>query len=306
MGATEWLGSPVALITAAAFGALWGSFLNVVIARLPLGQSIVQPGSHCFSCGHAVRPWDNVPIVSYLVLRGRCRHCGVRFSPRYLLIEALTAVMSAAVYWKFVAAAPEQMPVAVRMASYAVYFAFVGVLIALSVIDLDTKRLPDVITLPAIPVLFLGAFGAHAAPWLDRLIGLAAGYLLVRIVADVYYYVRGREGLGLGDGKLLAVVGAVLGWRAIPAVIFMASFTGILVSVPLLLARHRSPRPPPDPAATPAATPPGSDAGAPEPEPPSIRHTEVPFGPFLSASAIVVLLAGDSLWRWLLARLDAW
>lgn len=290
MGATPWLASPVAVITAAAFGAVWGSFFNVCIARIPRGLSVVTPPSHCFGCGARVRPWDNVPLLSYLLLRGRCRSCGARFSPRYLLVEILAALLSALVFWKFVALDPA-LPLGVRAARYAVYFALTGVLLVLSFIDLDTKRLPDVITLPAIPVLFLGAFGAQDVPWLERAIGLAAGYLLVRIIADGYYYLTGREGLGLGDGKLLAVVGAVLGWRAIPVVIFLASFVGIAVSVPILLARRGAPAPPAE----------GADAA--EDAPPPVRHTEVPFGPFLSLSAVVYLFTRDALWDWLLSAL---
>ena len=126
-----------------------------------------------------------------------------------------------------------------RLARFAVGFAFTGVLIVLSFIDLDTKRLPDVITLPSIPVFFLAGFATGDVPWLDRLIGAAAGYLVVRIIADGYYYLTGREGLGLGDGKLLAVIGALLGWRALPVVIFAASFVGVLVSIPILLVQRR-------------------------------------------------------------------
>jgi leader peptidase (prepilin peptidase)/N-methyltransferase len=277
VGATAFLTSPVAVITAAGFGALWGSFFNVCIARIPRGESIVRPPSHCFSCGVEVKPYDNVPILSYLWLRGRCRHCGARFSPRYLMVEALTAALSALVYWKFVAAAAPEVALGVRAARYAVDFAFVGVMIVLSFIDLDTKRLPDIITLPATAVLFLAGFGAQQVPWVERAIGAAAGYLLVRLISDAYYYLRGREGLGLGDGKLLAVVGAVLGWRAIPVTIFLGSFVGILVTVPLLLLRRRR-------------------RGAAEGDE-GVRYTEVPFGPYLSLSAVVYLLAGDVIWE---------
>src|SRR5688572_19439037 len=270
-------------MTAAVFGTLWGSFFNVCIARIPLGQSVVRPPSHCFSCGKTVKAWDNIPILSYLLLRGRCRFCGVQFSPRYLLVELLTGLLSALICWKFVLDAPA-LELGVRAARYALYFGFTGVLVVLSFIDLDTKRLPDIITLPSIPIFFLAGFAAHDVPWLERAIGAAAGYLLVRIIADGYYYLTGREGLGLGDGKLLAVVGAVLGWRAIPFTIFVASFLGIAVSVPVLLHQRRH-QPPPPPEPEPAER---SAEGDPPPEVlPPVRRTEVPFGPFLSLSAIV-------------------
>jgi leader peptidase (prepilin peptidase)/N-methyltransferase len=299
VGDPSWLSSPALLITAGVFGTLLGSFFNVCIARVPRGESVVRPASHCFSCGRTVKPWDNIPILSYLLLRGRCRFCGVKFSPRYLLVEALTGLLSALICWKFVVAEAGLDP-AVRVARFALYFGFTGVLLVLSFIDLDTKRLPDIITLPSIPIFFLAAFAAHQVPWLQRLIGAAVGYLLVRVIADAYYYLTGREGLGLGDGKLLAVVGAVLGWRAIPFTVFLASFLGIAVSVPVLLSQRRAAPPPavPDPE-------PRAPEGDPPPEVlPPVRRTEVPFGPFLSLSAFVYLMVGDSLWEWLVDKLS--
>ncbi len=233
-----------------------------------------------------MRAWDNLPVLSYFLLRGRCRSCGVAFSPRYALVEALTGVISAVMFWTFVARAPG-VPDEIRLGRYLVYFTFAGVLIVLSFIDLDTKRLPDVITLPSTPILFFATFAAHDVPWQERAIGAVAGYLAVRVISDVYYYVRKREGLGLGDGKLLAVIGAVLGWRALPVVIFLGSFTGIVVTVPLLLWARRRAR--------------GhggeSAAGAPDgrPEGTAVRHTEVPFGPFLSLSALIYLLGAQPL-----------
>jgi leader peptidase (prepilin peptidase)/N-methyltransferase len=275
-----WLSSPAAVAAAGVFGTLWGSFFNVCIARVPRGESVVRPPSHCLSCGRTVRPLDNIPILSYLLLRGRCRFCGARFSARYLLVELLAGALSALLFWQLVATAPG-VAVEVRLARYALYFTFVGVLLVLSFIDLDTKSLPDIITLPAALVLFFAAFGAHDVPWLPRLIGMVAGYLVVRLISDGYYYLTGREGLGIGDGKLLAVVGAVLGWRAIPVVIFLASFIGIFVSVPILIIQRRR-------------------AGqATE----SVRHTQVPFGPFLSLSAVVYLLFGQALWARLVVLL---
>jgi leader peptidase (prepilin peptidase)/N-methyltransferase len=288
-----WLTSPAALVVAGVFGALWGSFFNVCIARVPRGESVVRPASHCFSCGKTVRAWDNIPLVSYLLLRGRCRFCGARFSVRYFLVEALVAGLSALVYWRFVVAVPEGLDAGVRVARYVLYFTFTGVLVVLSFIDLDTKRLPDVITLPAIPILFVAAFAAHASSWQARGLGVIAGYGLVRVIADGYYYLTGREGLGLGDGKLLAVIGAVLGWKAVLAVIFMGSFLGIAVSVPLLIASRVS-RPPPAPS------PPSPESDL---EAPSLRHTQVPFGPFLSLSAVIYLLCGDAAWNWMIERL---
>jgi leader peptidase (prepilin peptidase)/N-methyltransferase len=195
-----------------------------------------------------------------------------------MLVELLAAALSLLVWWQFVARAPELAP-GIRSARYALGFGFAGVLLVLSFIDLDTKRLPDSITLPSIAVFFLAGFGAQMVPWHERAIGAAAGYLAVRIIADGYYYLTGREGLGLGDGKLLAVVGATLGWRSLPVVVFGASLLGIAVAVPaLLLARRRA-------------------SAAVGPDVPPVRRTEVPFGPFLSLSALIYLFVGDVIWR---------
>jgi leader peptidase (prepilin peptidase)/N-methyltransferase len=299
------LASQAGVVAAGVFGALWGSFYNVCIARIPRGLSVIRPGSHCFACQAPVRPLDNIPILSYFVLRGRCRSCGVRFSPRYAAVEALTAGLSALLYWQFVVADAASPP-ALRLARYALAFAFTSVLLVLSFIDLDTKRLPDIITLPAIPVFFLAGFGTGDVSWLDRLIGGAAGYLAVRIISDGYYYITGREGLGLGDGKLLAVIGVVLGWRALPVVVFSASFIGVLVSVPILLVqRRRQGQADPVPESSPAAQTPAAAAPTPESDVPvaSIRRAEVPFGPFLALSGFVYLLVGPRIWEWFAGRL---
>ena len=279
-----------ATLAAAGLGALWGSFLNVCIVRIPRGMSVVRPASHCFACGKLVWARDNIPILSYLLLRGRCRHCGARFSPRYALVEAVAAALAALIFWTFVVDAPGE-PLGVRAARFATYFAFAAVLLVLSFIDLDTKRLPDVITLPAIGVFFLAGFAVHDVSWSERAIGAAAGYLLVRIVADGYYYATGREGLGLGDGKLLAIMGALFGWKAIPAIVLLASLAGILVSVPVLVLRRRRE------AAVGSAVPPSPA------EPASIRKAEVPFGPFLAASALAYLFLGKLAWAALMRML---
>jgi leader peptidase (prepilin peptidase) / N-methyltransferase len=281
-----------ATLAAAGFGALWGSFLNVCIVRVPAGLSVVRPASHCFACGARVWARDNIPILSYFLLRGRCRHCGAKFSPRYALVEALMAAFSALIFWTFVVGSPGE-PLGVRVAHFATFFAFTAVLLVLAFIDLDTKRLPDVITLPAIAVFFLAGFSLHDVVWWERAIGAAAGYLLVRLIADGYYYLTGREGLGLGDGKLLAVMGALLGWRAIPAIVFLASMVGILVSVPVLLLRRRQ-------VAAEPAVPPAGEAPTSVAPPVSLRRTEVPFGPFLAASALVYLFFGKPAWALLL------
>ncbi len=220
-----------------------------------------------------MRAADNIPILSYLLLRGRCRSCRAPISARYPLVEALAALLAAALWWKFVAADPSQAA-GVRLARFACYFAFGGVLLVLAFIDLATKLLPDVITLPAIPIFYLSAFGAHGADWQGRLIGAVGGYLFFRLIADFYYYVLKREGLGLGDGKLLAVIGAVLGWRALPFVVFVGAIVGALVSLPIAVWQRRR---------------------QPEVEAEPLRRVQIPFGPFLALAALIYLFGGREL-----------
>jgi leader peptidase (prepilin peptidase) / N-methyltransferase len=272
--------SPLAVVAAAIFGAVWGSFFNVCIARVPAGQSVVRPGSRCDACGAPVRALDNVPIVSYFWLRGRCRVCAAPFSLQTPLVEALGALLAAALWWRFVAADPTGV-LAIKLARFAYYFAFSGILVVLSFIDLATLLLPDVITLPAIAVFFLASFGVHEAPWLARVIGGGAGYLLVRLIADFYLRVLKREGLGLGDGKLLALLGVALGWKALPFVVFTGSVLGSLISLPIVIATRRR-----------------------QPDGGSLRDVQVPFGPFLALGALVYVFGGHAL---LLAIADgAW
>jgi leader peptidase (prepilin peptidase)/N-methyltransferase len=265
-----WLASPFAVAAAAIFGAIWGSFFNVCIARIPAGQSIVRPGSRCGACGVPVRALDNVPVLSYLWLRGRCRACAAPFSVRYPLVELLSALLAAALWWKCVALDPDGV-VAIRLARFAFDFAFAGVLVVLSFIDLATLLLPDVITLPGIAVFFLAGFGVHEASWLARLIGAGAGYLFIFLIAELYYRVLDREGLGLGDAKLLALIGAACGWKALPVVVFAGSTLGTLISIPVLLATRRR----------------RADQ--------SLRDVQVPFGPFLALGALVYLFAGRTI-----------
>jgi leader peptidase (prepilin peptidase)/N-methyltransferase len=266
--------SPFATALAAAFGAAWGSFFNVCIARIPAGLSIVRPGSRCGSCGTPIRPFDNVPILSYVLLRGRCRACKQPFSARYPLVEALAAILAAGLWIVFVSGDPGEV-LAVRIARFAVYFAFAGVLIVLSFIDLATMRLPDIITLPAIPIFFLSGFATHDVPWLHRLIGAVAGYLFLRIISDFYFYVLKREGLGLGDAKLLALIGALLGWRSLLFVLAVGGFAGSLISIPIVLWTRRNRA--------------GAESGE------SLRHTQIPFGPFLAGAALAYVFLGPRL-----------
>jgi leader peptidase (prepilin peptidase)/N-methyltransferase len=266
-----WLSSPFAVTVAAIFGAIWGSFFNVCIARVPEKQSVVSPGSRCGGCGAPVRAFDNVPVLSYLWLRGRCRACGAHFSARYPLVELMGALLAAALWWRFVADDPGGV-LGIRLARFAYYFAFAGVLVVLSFIDLATLLLPDAITRPGVLLFFLAGFGVHEVSWLDRLIGGVAGYAVIYGIGELYYRLLDREGLGLGDAKLLALIGVALGWKALPLVVFAGSISGSLISIPVLLVKRRRREP--------------SE---------SLREVQIPFGPFLALGALVYLFAGRAL-----------
>jgi leader peptidase (prepilin peptidase)/N-methyltransferase len=226
------------IVVAALYGALIGSFLNVVIHRYPREESVVFPASHCPHCDARIRAWDNVPLLSYLFLLGRCRACGAPISVRYPLVELATALFSVAVVLR----------VGLSLASVLVFLAIAGT-IALIYIDAEIQILPDVIDLPGIAIgvgigaLELGtrARGLTLATSLaDSLIGAAAGGGVLLLVAMVYKLVRGIDGMGLGDVKMLAMIGSVMGWRSVLGVLLLASLSGMLVGLGILVVGRRS------------------------------------------------------------------
>ena len=230
--------SPAALIAAFVLGTLWGSFANVCIYRWPAGLSVVAPGSRCGVCGKPVRWYDNVPILSWLWLRGRCRDCQTQFSARYMLVEALTGLLFAVTWWFAVDARATLEPLDLRLLRFAIGATFVFVMVVILFIDLDHMLILDRVTLPSM-VLFYGL--AQLLPeraWEDGVVGAAVGLALARVVADLFTLATGREGLGLGDGKLLAVVGALLGWKGPMVSLFLGAMLGVVVQVPMLLARR--------------------------------------------------------------------
>lgn len=256
-----------AVLAIGAFGTLVGSFLNVVIYRVPLGRSIVSPPSACGSCGHAVRPYDNIPLVSWLVLRGRCRDCAAPISVRYPLVELGVAVFFGVTAWRFATdllAAGDGWAIAAAIVQLVAYLYFAAVSVALALIDLDTHRLPNAIVLPSFVVLG-GLFAAAAAMTGDfgslvtALVGaiaLAGLYMLPALI---------RPGaMGMGDVKLAGVIGLALGWLGVPELLvgaFAGVFLGGIFAVGLLLAGRA-------------------------------RRTAVPYGPWLLAGAWVGILAG--------------
>lgn len=274
-------------------GLLWGSFANVCIYRMPPtdefpnGRSVVTPGSHCFACKAPVRWYDNVPLLSYLWLRGRCRNCKTRFSARYLLVEALTGALFGLAWWFKIV--PEfTIPFSDRLIHFAITAAFCVVMVVIAFIDLDTKLIFNKVTIPSI-VVFYGLSLLWPDPdrhWYDGLIGGAIGYGVPWLIGEIYFRITDREGLGLGDSTMLALVGALLGWKGVVASLFGGSMIGSVVGIAAIgIARSRKRSgAPPEVAAEP---PPDGEAA----EEPSMMKTELPFGPFLAAAALLYLFA---------------
>jgi leader peptidase (prepilin peptidase) / N-methyltransferase len=217
---------PFSVLFAAVFGAVIGSFLNVCIHRLPRGRSVTAPASACPNCGHELSWFENIPIVSWLLLRGRCRQCRAPISIRYPIIELITAAMFAAGWWYY----DDPWLLASRLV-------FGCALIVLFAIDLEHQLLPNVITLPGIVVGF--GFSLMTEPgWVASLIGVLAGGGVLFAVAEAYYRIRHEEGLGMGDVKMLAMVGAFLGWKLTLVTLMMASLCGSLVGVAMIVSRR--------------------------------------------------------------------
>ena len=240
-------------------GAVIGSFLNVCIHRLPAGESVVYPPSHCPGCGVRIRSRDNIPLLSYVLLRGRCRSCGAAISVRYPAVEALSGALLVLLLYRF-GLSP----------ALGVYAAFVAALIVVSFIDLDHQIIPDVISLPGIVVGLVASALGQGPPLLDSLLGALIGGGMLYAVAVGYHAFTGREGMGGGDIKLLAMIGAFLGWRGVLLSLIIGSFTGAVVGISLILARRTDSRVP------------------------------IPFGPFLALGALCALAFGDRLIAWYL------
>jgi len=259
------------------FGLLCGSFANVVVWRLPRGESVVQPGSHCPKCDAAVAWYDNIPLLSYAVLRGRCRSCGASISARYPLVEAASGAL-------FIVAA-----LLYGVGAQAVFAAtLLWGLLVLSLIDLAHFRLPNalvamlaavglvgavlaqVFDVPLVPLMGMSARGPLSEPLVAALVGAAAAGGISFAVAEAYALLRKRQGFGMGDVKLLGVLGLFLGLYA-----FMALFVGSLAGSIYAIARAR-----------------GTAAGLP--------GTKLPFGAFLSLGTLVCLLVGQPVWTWYL------
>jgi len=236
-------------IFVALFGALVGSFLNVVIVRLPEeGGSVVFPASHCPVCKKAIAWYDNIPLVSFLLLRGRCRQCQARISRRYPLVEGAMALLALALYQHF--GLTLLLPI---------YFLFCAALLVVIFIDLEHQIIPDVISLPGIVLGFALSFVNPFVTWQDAGLGIVFGGGSFYLVALVYYLLTKREGMGGGDIKLLAMIGAFLGWQSLPFVVFGSSLLGVVAGVWAMLEQRKG------------------------------GKTVIPYGPFLAIAALLYL-----------------
>lgn len=240
-------------------GAIVGSFLNVCIFRLPKEESIVWPGSHCPHCNKPINFYDNIPLVSYLLLKGRCRYCEGSISIQYPLVEGITALGSLILFMKF---GPSL--------SYLFYFSFVAALIVITVIDLYHQIIPDVISLPGIGAGILTSLFIPQITFLNSLIGALLGGGSLFLVATVYQWLFKREGMGGGDVKLLAMIGAFLGWKAVLLTILLGSLIGSIAGIVVMVSK-------------------GKD----------FKYA-IPFGPFLSLGAVISLFYQNEIILWYL------
>ena len=296
-------------------GTIFGSFANVCIFRWPpseehpRGRSVVVPGSHCGSCGQPVKWYDNIPMVSYLVLRGRCRACKVEFSPRYLLVEGLAGLLFVAAYHHVAILVHAGDPIEFRLFRFAILAAFLLVLVIIAFIDLDHQLILDKITYPAIPIFYALGLCLPENTWRTGLVGAVVGYGLIRLVADGYYFLTRRHGLGYGDGKLLAMVGALWGWQAVITALFVGSLVGSIVGVSAIVWARRRDRDSSSAGTDSAMT--SEDMGTSDPDetlheagtaerpdeetaaPPPLRHVAVPFGPFLAVGAVFYIFTAS-------------
>ena len=264
-----------ALALAVLFGLLIGSFLNVVIHRLPKMMerewrlqcatesspiqdeptyNLIVPRSACPHCGHQISAWENIPIVSYLIQGGKCRGCQATISPRYPLVEVLTGIGAGACVWQF-------GPTVTAVAA----FIFVAGLIALTFIDLDTFLLPDSITLPLLWGGLLFNLSHGFTDLRSAVIGAALGYLVLWTVYWAFKLATGKEGMGYGDFKLLGAIGAWFGWQMIPLAVLASSAIGALVGISLIIFRKHG------------------------------RDTPIPFGPYLAGAGVITLFWGPSI-----------
>jgi len=246
-----------ALVAVFLFGLITGSFLNVCIYRLPRSRSIVYPGSMCTQCQNAIPWYDNIPVFSYILLGGKCRVCRTPISFRYPMIEILSGLMASALFLKF-GLSPETL----------IYFVFTSTLLVVTFIDIDHRIIPDGISLPGIAVFFIASFFLPGMTWLDSITGILAGGGALFAIAWGYTAVTKKEGMGGGDIKLLAMIGAAIGWKGVIFTIFVSSTAGSLIGIIVMLLSDKN------------------------------MKMAIPFGPFLSIGAMAHIFFGPELISW--------
>lgn len=251
------LPTPFIVVPAFVCGACIGSFLNVCIYRIPLGRSVVSPRSHCLHCSGQLAWYDNLPLVSYVVLGGRCRMCGARFSFRYFFVEALTGLLGVLIVYRF----------GLSLAGLG-FVVLSAALVVVSCIDLDHQIIPDAISLPGVLLGVIFAGVNPAVGWQSALIGAALGGGILFAVALGYQALTNRQGMGGGDVKLLAMIGAFLGWRAVPFTLLLASFLGSVVGLGTMIRQRSNTR------------------------------LALPFGPFLACGALSYVFFGETIIEW--------
>ncbi len=209
-------------------GLVIGSFLNVCIYRIPKGKSIVSPPSSCPECGERIKWYDNIPLISYVLLKGRCRSCGSKISLRYPLVELLTATLITLIFWRY------------GITFEALYFSILtAFLIVVSFIDIDTMEVPVKLCYFSMLVGLLLSPFSHSITFLDSVLGASFGAGVILFVIETYYVITGREGMGYGDANIMAVVGAFLGWKEVLLTLFLASFVGALIGIALMVAKGK-------------------------------------------------------------------
>lgn len=238
-------------------GCCLGSLYNVVIHRLPKEESIIGPGSHCPRCGHPIPFYNNIPLVSYVLLRGKCRYCGERISPRYPLVEGLGGLLGLLLFLRY-----GWVP------QFFIEFFFVSLLIVISFIDLDTYLIPDALSLSGMVAGFVLSFLSSRVMWLDSLLGILLGGGFFFLIAIGYQYLRHKDGLGGGDIKLLAMIGAFLGWPGVVFTVLAASLIGTVVGLAVMWRSRKG------------------------------LGTMLPFGPFLASGALLYLFWGEAFFLW--------
>ena len=240
------------------FGASAGSFYNVCIYRIPKKKSIVTPGSACPFCKKPIPFYFNIPVFSYFILRGKCRYCKHPFSPRYPLVEALTGVILIALYIKF---------------GYSLttifWFVFISILIIISFIDIDYQIIPDIFSLPGIVIFSTACMFVPEFSFIDSILGILLGGGILYLIAVIYYILKKTEGMGGGDIKLLAMIGAAIGWKGVIFTIFIGSLTGTIAGIIIMISSNVI----------------------------DIK-LKIPFGPYLSIGAIIYIFFGQALIRW--------